>query len=74
MYVVQQNSAHMRGVYKTMRYVIITGTSQGLGEAIATQLLEKNTTVISISRRENQELTKLAEQYNSNCIFHSLRS
>ncbi len=68
MYVVQQNSAHMRGVYKTMRYVIITGTSQGLGEAIATQLLE-NTTVISISRRENQELTKLAEQYNSNCIF-----
>ncbi len=52
MYVVQQNSAHMRGVYKTMRYVIITGTSQGLGEAIATQLLEKNTTVISISRRK----------------------
>ena len=65
MYVVQQNSAHMRGVYKTMRYVIITGTSQGLGEAIATQLLEKNTTVISISRRENKELTKLAEQYLS---------
>ncbi|TKI99559.1 SDR family NAD(P)-dependent oxidoreductase, partial [Bacillus wiedmannii] len=54
-----------------MRYVIITGTSQGLGEAIATQLLEKNTTVISISRRENKELTKLTEQYNSNCIFHS---
>lgn len=24
-----------------MRYVIITGTSQGLGEAIAAQLLEK---------------------------------
>lgn len=55
-----------------MRYVIITGTSQGLGEAIATQLLEENTTVISISRRENKELTKLAKQYNSNCIFHSL--
>ncbi|MDD1367343.1 SDR family NAD(P)-dependent oxidoreductase, partial [Bacillus sp. MHSD17] len=55
-----------------MRYVIITGTSQGLGEAIATQLLEKNTTVVSISRRENKELTKLAEQYNSNYVFHSL--
>lgn len=41
MYVVQQNSAHTRGVCKIMRYVIITGTSQGLGEAIATQLLEK---------------------------------
>ncbi|PEJ07357.1 (S)-benzoin forming benzil reductase [Bacillus wiedmannii] len=55
-----------------MRYVIITGTSQGLGEAIAAQLLEENTSIISISRRGNKELTKLAEQYNSNCIFHSL--
>ncbi|HFK1766751.1 short-chain dehydrogenase [Bacillus wiedmannii] len=55
-----------------MRYVIVTGTSQGLGEAIAAQLLEENTSIISISRRENKELTKLAEQYNSNCIFHSL--
>ncbi|MED1115285.1 (S)-benzoin forming benzil reductase [Bacillus paramycoides] len=55
-----------------MRYVIITGTSQGLGEAIAAQLLEKNTTIISISRRENKELAKLAKQKNSHCIFHSL--
>ncbi|MFP3414029.1 (S)-benzoin forming benzil reductase [Bacillus sp. SIMBA_074] len=55
-----------------MRYVIVTGTSQGLGEAIAAQLLEENTTVISISRRENKELTKVAEHKNSNCIFHSV--
>ncbi|MED0959778.1 (S)-benzoin forming benzil reductase [Bacillus paramycoides] len=55
-----------------MRYVIITGTSQGLGEAIAAQLLEENTTIISISRRENKELTKLAKQKNSHCIFHSV--
>ena len=55
-----------------MRYVIITGTSQGLGEAITAQLLEENTSIISISRRENKELAKLAEQYNSNCVFHSL--
>ncbi|HDR6298148.1 TPA: (S)-benzoin forming benzil reductase [Bacillus cereus] len=55
-----------------MRYVIVTGTSQGLGEAIAAQLLEENTSIISISRKENKELTKLAEQYNSNCVFHSL--
>ena len=68
MYFVQQNSARTRGA---MRYVIITGTSQGLGEAIAAQLLEENTSIISISRRENKELTKLAEQYNSNCVFHS---
>ena len=71
MYVVQQNSAHMRGVYKTMRYVIITGTSQGLGGGYCHTIVRKNTTVISISRRENKELTKLAEQYNSNCVFHS---
>ena len=71
MYVVQQNSAHMRGVYKTMRYVIITGTSQGLGEAIATQLLEK-IQLSSLFLEENKELTKLAEQYNSNCVFYSL--
>ncbi|MED0983217.1 (S)-benzoin forming benzil reductase [Bacillus paramycoides] len=55
-----------------MRYVIITGTSQGLGEAIAAQLLEENTTIISISRRENKELTKLTKQKNSHCIFHSV--
>ncbi|ETT79233.1 (S)-benzoin forming benzil reductase [Bacillus mycoides] len=55
-----------------MRYVIVTGTSQGLGEAIAVQLLEENTTVISISRRENKQLAKLAEQNDSNCIFHSI--
>ncbi len=72
MYFVQQNSAHTRGAYYTMRYVIVTGTSQGLGEAIAAQLLEENTSIISISRRENKELTRLAEQYNSNCVFHSL--
>ncbi|MFB5252817.1 (S)-benzoin forming benzil reductase [Bacillus mycoides] len=55
-----------------MRYVIVTGTSQGLGEAIAAQLLEENTSIISISRRENKELTKLAEQKNSTCIFYSV--
>lgn len=55
MYVVQQNSARTRGAYYIMRYVIITGTSQGLGEAITAQLLEENTSIISISRRENKE-------------------
>lgn len=62
----------MKGVYYTMRYVIVTGTSQGLGEAIAAQLLEENTSIISISRRENKKLTKLAEQNNSKCIFHAI--
>ena len=69
MYVVQQNSAHTRGVYKTMRYVIITGTSQGLGEAIATQLLEESTTVISISRREIKNLLNLQSNITAIAFF-----
>ena len=73
MYVVQQNSAHMRGVYKTMRYVIITGTSQGLGEAIATQLLEK----IQLSSLFLEEKIKSLRNSQNNIIaivFLLLRS
>ncbi|KFN02811.1 (S)-benzoin forming benzil reductase [Bacillus clarus] len=55
-----------------MRYIIITGTSQGLGEAIATQLLEKNTKLICISRRENEKLAEIAKQKNSHLSFHSM--
>ena len=51
----------MRGVYKTMRYVIITGTSQGLGEAIATQLLE-----IQLSSLFLEEKIKSLQNLQSN--------
>ncbi|MFJ8531554.1 (S)-benzoin forming benzil reductase [Bacillus sp. NPDC094106] len=54
-----------------MRYVIVTGTSQGLGEAIATQLLEENTRLICISRRQNETLIEKAKQKGIPFTFHS---
>lgn len=62
----------MRGVQYTMRYVIVTGTSQGLGEAIATQLLEENTQLICISRRQNEKLLEKAKQKGISFIFHAI--
>ncbi|PFA22490.1 MULTISPECIES: (S)-benzoin forming benzil reductase [Bacillus cereus group] len=55
-----------------MRYVILTGTSQGLGEAIATQLLEDDTKLICISRRQNEKLMEQAKQKNISLTFHSI--
>lgn len=45
-----------------MRYVILTGTSRGLGEAIASQLLRKETKLICISRQNNDTLVKQASE------------
>ncbi|MEY8349516.1 (S)-benzoin forming benzil reductase [Bacillus cereus] len=55
-----------------MRYVILTGTSQGLGEAIATQLLEEDTRLICISRRQNEKLLEKAKQKGISFTFHSI--
>ncbi|MBY0598619.1 (S)-benzoin forming benzil reductase [Bacillus bingmayongensis] len=55
-----------------MRYVIVTGTSQGLGEAIATQLLEEDTRLICISRRQNEHLIEKAKQKDIPLTFHSI--
>lgn len=41
-----------------MNICIITGVSSGIGSALARQLLEQNSTVIGISRTENQLLTQ----------------
>lgn len=62
----------MRGVQYTMRYVIVTGTSQGLGEAIATQLLEENTQLICISRGQNEKLLEKAKQKGISFTFHAI--
>lgn len=43
-----------------MNYFIITGTSRGIGEAIAGQLLHKNHCLFCISRTENQRLLEAA--------------
>ncbi|PFE04988.1 short-chain dehydrogenase [Bacillus cereus] len=55
-----------------MRYVIVTGTSQGLGEAIATQLLEENTQLICISRGQNEKLLEKAKQKGISFTFHAI--
>lgn len=45
-----------------MNYYIITGTSRGLGEAIAIKLLKKGNHVIGISRTVNNSLIKIAAE------------
>lgn len=48
-----------------MNVYIITGTSSGIGGAIARHLVEARDGVISISRRENFSLSRIAETYIS---------
>lgn len=45
-----------------MNYYIITGTSRGLGEAIARRLLKKDHYVIGISRTINNNLMKMSKE------------
>lgn len=45
-----------------MHYYIITGTSSGIGEAIAMQLLEKESKVFCISRSNNKQLIDYARE------------
>ncbi|WP_020617873.1 (S)-benzoin forming benzil reductase [Paenibacillus daejeonensis] len=50
-----------------MNYYIITGTSRGIGEALALQLLAPSSHIICISRTLNPRLTELATERNSAC-------
>lgn len=45
-----------------MRYFIITGTSRGLGEAIAARLIAKDASVFCIARHRNRNLDALARK------------
>lgn len=47
-----------------MKYFIITGTSSGLGEALATRVIEQKHKLFCISRRENKKLKNLAKELN----------
>lgn len=47
-----------------MNYYIITGTSSGIGEAIAMQLLEENSKLLCISRSSNKQLIDDARKKN----------
>lgn len=44
-----------------MKYAIITGASKGLGAAISTRLINEEFGIFSVSRKENEDLRKLAE-------------
>lgn len=45
-----------------MNYYIVTGASKGLGEAIVEGLLQKNHTIVCLSRTKNTKLINLAEK------------
>jgi len=48
-----------------MKYYIITGTSRGIGESLAKQLLDESHHLICISRTINRNLVELAENENN---------
>jgi benzil reductase ((S)-benzoin forming) len=49
---------------------VITGTSRGLGEALALQMLAKNYTLFCISRKRNELLIKKAVQNKAALYYH----
>jgi benzil reductase ((S)-benzoin forming) len=52
-----------------MNYYIITGTSRGLGEAIAEKLLNENNCLFCISRTKNSKLISLSDGLNTNLNY-----
>ncbi|MGG4604122.1 SDR family NAD(P)-dependent oxidoreductase [Paenalcaligenes sp. Me131] len=56
----------------TQRVVIITGTSKGLGAAMAQQVLDANTTLFAIARSDNPSLAALAHQQGA--TLHALQA
>lgn len=45
-----------------MKYAIVTGASKGLGEAIAKRLINEQIALVSVSRTENEDLKKMANE------------
>ena len=54
-----------------MKYFIVTGTSKGLGESIVKQLFHENHTIFCVSRKQNNELKKLAQENHVNLYYFS---
>ncbi len=55
-----------------MNYIIVTGTSRGLGAAVAKQLLqEPSITLFGISRSENNTLSEIAAHHKNQ--FHQIK-
>ncbi|UNK19424.1 (S)-benzoin forming benzil reductase [Paenibacillus sp. N3/727] len=53
-----------------MQFFIITGASRGIGEALATQLLDDNHHIFCISRTSNHRLIELAKEKNNRISYH----
>lgn len=53
-----------------MKFFIITGTSRGIGESLATQLLNDNHHIFCISRTINDKLIELAKEQNNRLTYH----
>lgn len=53
-----------------MKYFIITGTSSGLGEAIAIQAIKAKHNVFCISRKLNEKLVELATAFNTGVWYY----
>ncbi len=53
-----------------MNYYIVTGTSRGLGEALAYKLLDDNNHLICISRKKNMSLIAEAEKKNCQIQYY----
>jgi benzil reductase ((S)-benzoin forming) len=53
-----------------MKYAIITGSSRGLGEAIANRMLEEKVKVIGVARSDNEKLRDLAKQLGGEYHFY----
>lgn len=56
--------------HSLMNYFIITGTSSGIGEAIANRLIHRREKVFCISRRENPALNLLAKREHSGLWYY----
>ncbi len=54
-----------------MNVFIITGTSRGIGEALAAQLLDDSHHICCISRAVNDKLINLAKEKNNRLSYHS---
>lgn len=53
-----------------MKIIIITGTSKGIGESLANQLLDESHHIFCISRTSNQRLIELAKKNNNKLSYY----
>lgn len=53
-----------------MKYIIITGASRGLGEAITHKLISPNNYLFCISRKQNSELLDIAKIHDANLEYY----